>query len=302
MKKLSFSIVFSLMGVLSIAQENITFNPAWYNPAFAGSKETHRVTYSVDGIGFSLGLSANNKVTHFENYTSKGVISYDTYIPKLKSGVGLYYRKGLYSFSFAPKLNLNGNWLISPAYKINFPITQKTAYKYTDPAHDLGLTLNNKKTLIGGTISFASIDQLNEGLVNKSRVYRFHLNHDFGKKGKWNYAPLLSAKYRSDQTLYGAKDIVETNLEASIIHYFYKGNFRFGIVTGLEVNNSPRDNDFQRFLTGITANKTIKQWKFSASILLNTKRLATKSILEVYDNDSPKLSISYTFKKKEGQH
>jgi len=104
--------------------------PLMYNPAFAGSAGNSRL---VTNFSYQYGeYSSSNYFDH--NYGMN--LSFDTYIPKIRSGVGIttdhnkghkYYYDRNYdrnnnslSLIVAPKISIKGKYTISPSFEFSY--------------------------------------------------------------------------------------------------------------------------------------------------------------------------------------
>lgn len=140
--------------------------PMQFNPAFAGATGSPRV-------GVSTHLSSYSKFFNRQNYA----FSYDNFMPKLKSGIGIHggytrlarnepYADELgnthdvnFGLSVAPKFSFKGKYTLSPAVEINANL-KNTNYEHfsqkldrvktsLQPQLRFGIALNGRKFYIG---------------------------------------------------------------------------------------------------------------------------------------------------------
>lgn len=134
MKKIFFcSLVF-------IAAKSLAQDPSFtqyyssglqMNPAFAGA-------YANPTFSFLYRNQWASLAGNFDGY----IVSYNHYINKLKSGIGLYYmnetsgdiyKTQSYHFDFSPTISLDSNWVLKPALEIAYYKKRMTGFIYTGP-------------------------------------------------------------------------------------------------------------------------------------------------------------------------
>jgi hypothetical protein len=117
------------MQILScMEQENpLGVMPMEYNPAFAGQMSNSRISSAI-GYAFDRGFT-----THSQEHFVRSSLSYDQFIPALRTGIslttGLGWNQSDYSFnirsqglslSIAPKFSIQGKYTVSSALEIGY--------------------------------------------------------------------------------------------------------------------------------------------------------------------------------------
>ncbi|MDO1449145.1 hypothetical protein Q0590_22905 [Rhodocytophaga aerolata] len=170
------TLVVGMQALCCMGQENpLGALPMEYNPAFAGQMSSFRIS-SASGYTFDRGFT-----THSQEHFVRSSLSYDQFIPALRTGIGLTAGSGWnqsgYSFnirsqglslSIAPKFSIEGKYTVSPALEIGYGQTNSMWPRYRidrDSSFDklvgkaygisskAGLLFNSNKLYLGYAVS-----------------------------------------------------------------------------------------------------------------------------------------------------
>ena len=306
MKNYILSTLVLFVIATSFAQDDITFNPIKHNPSFVGNKETHRIIYAP-------GLLEN------EVYFNSG-LSYDTYLKKIRSGIGIQFgypfpsesiiRKSLNTaVSISPKFNLGKEVLFSTSYRFHFDRVHKFRSPFNNTKHELGFLINNKTTQFGyvfgryilhnhnfsGEIfNFLQIPFDGSRIVKINYFYsthNFHFSKSFTVGKRFNYTPIVMYRLVDQKKInnYTVKKIhaYETNLSFS--NYISNEKYRWGIYSKIR---SGELVTYTRYINGIIYGRNYTHFKWQLGVFLHAVKGATPTY-------SGRLSLQYVFNKRD---
>ena len=254
--------------------------PTYYHPSFAGSSGKPRIAFNN-----TLTFQEKNIIYSAKNYNNRCIISYDNFLTKLHSGIGVSLRysndgyihkyvkfitnSGEINATIAPKFSFNGRFTLSPSFQVyksfefvkadlNYPLSGDSTISSLDTnitRHNsglkIGMMVNTKKLFVGiGFFMNQYTPFYNQnGLIGKGGNLFILTGYTFKfrEASKFSFTPVIM--YGFNRTIFVMNEDYDINYDNIYLELKYS-KFFAGVSLRREIMLGYKTEKFQFMFTG----------------------------------------------------